>query len=674
METKDILSSCLESKEQEIQRMQKQAKILKKSSMNKFNALKTTTQRLERQTFTNSLLFQRVLKTSNYEYEAREARENFKDDTQIEAQTFKEILIQNMNSIEKCIVERALHEQEIQNSSENDCSKTGNNQSSENQGNTSGNESSRSGNEYSKRSSFGNDTDIKPSYDTEPMAEVPYTAEYNVFAVETQHTEQPKNMNDTSLMEKVDSNTTPDSSDMCNNEFEDDQNQLRNANATLTHELNECKSDLEESNGTRDKCRCALHHNEIELDKYKRYKDCTIEKDKVERKLKETLSLLAQQEIDSKEALKTKEHENFLVKEKNNELVKQSSLEHTRYVCLLKEKDKLIHDFRIKEEKDIDKLIALENQVKFLNEIIYKRNQSVQTIHMLAPNLSSSYNGRPSFANPKYLKNTQSKKPCLYQIPYDKDDLANIFAPNREETLTLEQESRSKLHKETVKHKSRQAFNTVTHNINHFKTIVDLAWEKRMENGWQKPTIQEITVLVKNLLIPLAIKSKEDAFEFENALKKEMFEDLEYVKSLEKEVDVLESEKADFSNEYDLLVQDCISKDIMCTFLHSLANIDEQTELQCLYLEKIKERKSLTIELSKQTENICKEDYNELLKSFSKLEQHSISLELTLQQCPSRNRSKRMSFQSPKESVGSNDMVHNHYLEEAKKKAQHYQW
>ncbi|GJR66649.1 hypothetical protein Tco_0012714 [Tanacetum coccineum] len=31
-------------------------------------------------------------------------------------------------------------------------------------------------------------------------------------------------MNNTSLMEKVDSNTTPDSSDMCNNEFKDDQN------------------------------------------------------------------------------------------------------------------------------------------------------------------------------------------------------------------------------------------------------------------------------------------------------------------------------------------------------------------------------------------------------------------------------------------------------------------
>nr|GFA24934.1 hypothetical protein [Tanacetum cinerariifolium] len=37
---------------------------------------------------------------------------------------------------------------------------------------------------------------------------------------------------------------------------------------------------------------------------------------------------------------------------------------------------------------------------------------------------------------------------------------------------------------------------------------------------------------------------------------------------------------------------------------------------------------------------------------------------------PSRNKPKHLSFQSPKESVGSDDMVHNYYLEEAKKKAQ----
>ncbi|GJV37262.1 hypothetical protein Tco_1409739, partial [Tanacetum coccineum] len=76
--------------------------------------------------------------------------------------------------------------------------------------------------------------------------------------------------------------------------------------------------------------------------------------------------------------------------------------------------------------------------------------ESIQTIHMLAPK-GSTYNGRPTFENPIYLKKAQSEKPCLYEIPYDKSDLANMFAPDREKTLTLEQESRSKLNKDLVK-------------------------------------------------------------------------------------------------------------------------------------------------------------------------------------------------------------------------------
>ncbi|GKB14729.1 hypothetical protein Tco_0848652 [Tanacetum coccineum] len=139
-----------------------------------------------------------------------------------------------------------------------------------------------------------------------------------------QHSEQPESINDTYVVEKVDNNVISGLSDMCDNEGKDDQN------------AEECDIERVESNGIRDRCRSALHHHEIELEKYKSYKDCTIEKDKVERKLKETLSLLAQQEIDTKEDLKTKGHEIFLVKEKNAKREKQSSLEHTRYERLLK--------------------------------------------------------------------------------------------------------------------------------------------------------------------------------------------------------------------------------------------------------------------------------------------------------------------------------------------------
>ncbi|GJZ26409.1 retrovirus-related pol polyprotein from transposon TNT 1-94 [Tanacetum coccineum] len=51
----------------------------------------------------------------------------------------------------------------------------------------------------------------------------------------------------------------------------------------------------------------------------------------------------------------------------------------------------------------------------------------------------------------RYLKKAQSEKPCLYEIPFDTSDPANRFAPNREETMTLANESRSKLNKDDVK-------------------------------------------------------------------------------------------------------------------------------------------------------------------------------------------------------------------------------
>ncbi|GJR12816.1 retrovirus-related pol polyprotein from transposon TNT 1-94 [Tanacetum coccineum] len=89
---------------------------------------------------------------------------------------------------------------------------------------------------------------------------------------------------------------------------------------------------------------------------------------------------------------------------------------------------------------------------------------------------------------------------------------------------------------------------------------------------------------------------------FVHELKREMHDDLEYVKSLEKEIDELESEKADFSNIYDLLLEECVCKDVTCSYLHSMSDLNANTELQCLYLHKVKECECLALKLSKQTE------------------------------------------------------------------------
>ncbi|GKB36361.1 hypothetical protein Tco_0881303 [Tanacetum coccineum] len=169
METKDTLSSCSDLDEQEIKQLQNQAKILKENSLNKLNALKTTIQHLSssnssmyyefREAFhrlfnadvgtfkdvlsrnmqnlerqlnketlhekdsnsglstikvqLNNFMHSRVLELSNSNSHALEITQDFKAYTNMEAQTFKETIIQNMDSIERCIVQRARHEQEL---------------------------------------------------------------------------------------------------------------------------------------------------------------------------------------------------------------------------------------------------------------------------------------------------------------------------------------------------------------------------------------------------------------------------------------------------------------------------------------------------------------------------------------------------------------------------------
>ncbi|GJT08643.1 retrovirus-related pol polyprotein from transposon TNT 1-94 [Tanacetum coccineum] len=320
-----------------------------------------------------------------------------------------------------------------------------------------------------------------------PLEQVQNHDENDVFANVRRHSEQPESINDTYVLEKDDSNVIPDSSNICTNDNQVDQNasecvderaalanlianltldteenktiikQLKKANASLTQELKECKTNLDESSralgeatSSRDSSLIALQTKQTELEKYTALNDRTSDYKILQTKLNETLGLLALKDIDIQEGLKTKTYEISVVNQKHDELVKKSLLTRSQFEGQLKEKSKVISDLKVKEGKDIDTMIEMDKQIKFLNEILYKRNQSIQTIHMLAPKCAT-YNGRSTFANPKYLKIAQSEKPRLYEIPYDTSDPANRFCPNGEETVTLEKESRSKLDKDKVK-------------------------------------------------------------------------------------------------------------------------------------------------------------------------------------------------------------------------------
>ncbi|GJT06518.1 retrovirus-related pol polyprotein from transposon TNT 1-94 [Tanacetum coccineum] len=456
------------------------------------------------------------------------------------------------------------------------------------------------------------------STDAEPLEQVQYDTDDNVFANDIQHFDQSESISNTCVVETGDSNVIPDSPDMCDNDIQDDQNdvecddervalanlianlkldvdenkkiqkQLKKANATLTQELTECKSilaetsrTLGESNSIRDSCLVALQNKQTEFERYKAFNDRTVDYDKLERKLNETLGLLAQKDIDIQEGLKVKAYEISVVQAKHDELVKQSLLTRSHYEGLVKEKTKVITDLKLKEEKDIDKMISMENQIKFLNEIVYKRSQSIQTIHMLAPKCPT-FNGRPTFANPMYLKKAQSGPatrlildseeidPAIRLIPIGRDLILLLkraqhyeiqFAQANEIRKKMWRKSFVKTKPNVFKNidflpvsksvsKSRQAYNVMTNNINHLNELVNQAWVKHSNDHLylRHPTAQDMEILVKKCLMPLALKTQNDSLAFIHELKQEMHADLKYVESLEDELDELESDKAEFSS------------------------------------------------------------------------------------------------------------------------------
>nr|GEZ08070.1 retrovirus-related Pol polyprotein from transposon TNT 1-94 [Tanacetum cinerariifolium] len=155
----------------------------------------------------------------------------------------------------------------------------------------------------------------------------------------------------------------------------------------------------------------------------------------------------------------------------------------------------------------------------------------------------------------------------------------------------------------------------------HFKEIFDNAWVKHTKDQFHAPTAQDMDILITTCLMTLALKTQNDSFIFVHELKQEMYADLKYVESIENEIDELKSDKAEFSNMYDMILQECVSNKVMCTYLLSLSDLDALAELQCLYLHKVKECDCLTQKLSKQTKSVSKEVHTELLRCFAKIVQ-----------------------------------------------------
>ncbi|GJX83776.1 hypothetical protein Tco_0333257 [Tanacetum coccineum] len=211
METKDTLSSCSYSDEQDMQKMLKQAKILKGGCLNGLSTLKSNFTRILEQGITKSE-FERAFSHIFGENVDTFTRTLYAQNNHSCNKRFRKVGMTNKwqdsewhSSIEKSIDERAKHKQEynswvndrqMQTTEDKVDSRKALDASlvdTESSGTALKEQdtSSRSGND-----AHADDADIRPIYDEEPTAKVQTIAEINIFATGQQHTEQPKLTND----------------------------------------------------------------------------------------------------------------------------------------------------------------------------------------------------------------------------------------------------------------------------------------------------------------------------------------------------------------------------------------------------------------------------------------------------------------------------------------------
>ncbi|GJW51525.1 hypothetical protein Tco_0092876 [Tanacetum coccineum] len=251
--------------------------------------------------------------------------------------------------------------------------------------------------------------------------------------------------------------------------------------------------------------------------------------------------------------------------------LKQTLSEH------LKEKKSLMqtvtllkNDFKKEESRNIDREITLEKGIKQLDNIVFKRDQSAQTVHMLTkPQFFYDHTTKQAlgFQNPFYPKKAQQLEPKLYNGNVIEKTNA-IMIPDFEEILMLAEESRLQI---LLKQKDPIMLEKKVNT-----TPVDYAVLNQLSQDFEKR------------FVPQTGLSAEQAFWSQNSV----------------------------NSEEPTLSSRPTKVEVPKNFLKSAWLI------RCLKLE---------TELLNKKDFIEKEIYDKLFKSFTTLEKHYISLEVDTQ-------------------------------------------
>ncbi|GKB35796.1 retrovirus-related pol polyprotein from transposon TNT 1-94 [Tanacetum coccineum] len=156
--------------------------------------------------------------------------------------------------------------------------------------------------------------------------------------------------------------------------------------------------------------------------------------------------------------------EKFALKEQVDSLEQNLSKQIKEKECLLQTFMVFKNESKEKEDKYIENEIDLEKKIKELDNILFKVGQSAQTVHMLTkPHAfyDNIHKQALGYQNPFHLKKAQQIKPTLYDGIVMSDKHVAMPVIDDEETLILEEKSRSKM---SEKSKDSEIINkTISH-------------------------------------------------------------------------------------------------------------------------------------------------------------------------------------------------------------------
>ncbi|GKB80659.1 hypothetical protein Tco_0947554 [Tanacetum coccineum] len=351
--------------------------------------------------------------------------------------------------------------------------------------------------------------------------------------------------------------------------------------------------------------------------------------------------------------------------------LKQTLSEH------LKENESLMqivtllkNNFKKEESRNIDREIALEKRIKQLDNIVFKRDQSAQTVHMLTkPQFFYDHTTKQAlgFQNPFYLKKAQQLEPKLY-VGDIIEKTNPIVIPDSEETLMLAEEShfvkqfvpQTELSAEqdfwsqnsvisTEPTLSRRPtivevpkelpkvsmVNTSLKKLKHHLAGFDMVVKERTtptaitEGSWG---FEHTKACFRDEIIPF-VKALKDLFNtFNQYLVDELSEVQNVFHQMEQAVEQHRLESKTFEvkmnqvlNKNERIVEQVINKDIMNIIVNSSMDntyVNVRECKKCLKLE---------TELLNKKDFVEKEIYDKLFRSFTTLEKHCISLEVDTQ-------------------------------------------